>query len=371
MTTRLTLFIAACLTCIGPVSAQDQSSVKMTVPFKSEVVIIAGKPTIHYELLITNHSGNAIKLSRIDIIQTSDSSNVYSIEEAEINSKYELTGKGKTDAEIVPASGTGIVYLDYVLSKVNTSLLHRIVYEDQEKGESLTIFGARFEAEGEAPITIGPPLSHGTWAAIYEPSWTRGHRRVIYTVDGKARIPGRFAIDFIKLDDHGKYASGDENLIANWLGYGVDVIAVADGTVVAVKDDFSESKTISDHLKYPADQATGNYISIDIGDRIYAFYEHLKPGSIRVKQGQKVKKGDIIAALGFTGQTTGPHLHFHLANQNSPLGAEGVPFVLEKFHTVGTYQNLDKFGKEVWSPVVNSEVRVNEFPAPNTVIKFK
>src|SRR3546814_7386768 len=69
---------------------------------------------------------------------------------------------------------------------------------------------------------------------------------------------------------------------------------------------------------------SGNACALDLGDGRHAFYEHLKPGSIRVVPGQRVRRGEVIAELGFTGDSTGPHLHFHVADAPSPLGAEGL-----------------------------------------------
>src|SRR5690606_40933175 len=57
-----------------------------------------------------------------------------------------------------------------------------------------------------------------------------GHRRYIYAVEGEATIPGRYAIDWILLDDNGRYVAGDGNVVANRFGYGAEVLSVADGT---------------------------------------------------------------------------------------------------------------------------------------------
>jgi hypothetical protein len=97
-----------------------------------------------------------------------------------------------------------------------------------------------------------------------------------------------------------------------------------------------------------------------------------KPGSIRVKPGQKVKKGQIIASLGFTGQSDGPHLHFHVADKNSPLGAEGIPFSFDHFIWSGSYTNIDSLGRSPWIPVDRSvkRIRSRERPMPNSVISF-
>src|SRR3546814_12133074 len=86
-----------------------------------------------------------------------------------------------------------------------------------------------------------------------------------------------------------------------------------------------ESETLSGRSRNALADASGNYLALDLGDGRHAFYEHLEPGSIRVAPGQRVRRGEVIAALGFTGDTTGPHLHFHVADGTSPLGSRGVP----------------------------------------------
>ena len=207
---------------------------------------------------------------------------------------------------------------------------------------------------------------------MYNPLWATGHRRVFYTVDGTARLPGRFAIDFIKLDSAGKLAADDENVIRNWHGYAADVLAVNDGIVASVRNDAAESPTLSAYVPASPENATGNYISLKTGDKQYVFYEHLKPGSIRVKPGQKVTKGQVIASLGFTGQTTGPHLHLHVADRDSPLGAEGLPFEFEQYRLLGGYIDFDNFGKTLWIPAEkqNTNNIQPDRPAPNSVIEF-
>ncbi|MBO9633290.1 MAG: M23 family metallopeptidase [Chitinophagaceae bacterium] len=144
--------------------------------------------------------------------------------------------------------------------------------------------------------------------------------------------------------DTGNYAKGNEDSIQNWYGYGAEVLAVADGEIAAVRTDFPESPTLAAHPFYKPEQATGNYVSLKIAENRFVFYEHLQPGSILAEPGQQIKKGQVIARLGFTGQTTGPHLHLHLADTNSPLGAEGLPFVFERFELVGSFPDFNQFG---------------------------
>jgi murein DD-endopeptidase len=345
-------------------------------PSAVDVLDIDSNPTAYYELYLTNFSPDTFKLKNVSILDISDSSILFEMRNQELKESYSKIGSVMKDTSMSLTPGNyAVIYVELTMQKQIKEITHSISFDvvGKEHSGEFSIQTSTTRCYSDTQLVLGAPLKGGPWTAVYEPSWERGHRRVIYTVDGKARIPGRYAIDFIKMESNGKYAKGDENIIRNWFGYSVDVLAVADGTVSSVRDDFSESLTLSEHPKYTADKATGNYISIKIGDNQFTFYEHLKPKSIRVKIGQKVKKGDVIASLGFTGQTTGPHLHFHVSDADSPLGAQGIPFVFDCFEYLGIYKNLVNFGKTTWIRLENSKHlnRKNERPSPNAVIKFR
>ena len=80
----------------------------------------------------------------------------------------------------------------------------------------------------------------------------------------------------------------------------------------------------------------GNHVILELAPGVYAFYAHLQPGSIRVKLGDTVNRGDPVGLLGNSGNSTAPHLHFHLTDGNSLLGAEGIPFEFDRFELLGT-----------------------------------
>jgi murein DD-endopeptidase len=219
-----------------------------------------------------------------------------------------------------------------------------------------------------ALLEIGPPLKGGQWVAIYDPLLKGGHRTAIYTVDGRARIPGRFAIDFISMPPAGMLVRNPRLPLQERNGFGSDVLAVGDGTVTAALDD------TPDDLPQPVspEQASGNYVSIDLGGGRFAFYEHLQRGSIRVKTGERVTRGQVIAKLGASGSTSiGPHLHFHVADGNSLLAAEGVPFVFSHFTTFGAFASIDALvNGEKWQPAQLARPSATTRPGPNAVISF-
>jgi hypothetical protein len=370
----LSFFIILILPC--PTFSQEGPlpNVEMRISMVPEITIIDGKPTVYYELWMNNFTSDSLKLKKFELVNTANLIPVVSLTE-NLEARIRRIGISSKGSEaILPPGGLHVLYLEFVLEgDRSTEFTHRLEFEVVRGNAKTVSFIQResFHLSNRPTLVLGAPLNAGLWAAVYEPSWERGHRRVLYTVDEKRRIPGRFAIDFIRLNNEGKYADGTDDEIKNWYGYGANVLAVSDGVIASTRDDFMESQTLSAHPAHPADKATGNYVSMDIGNERIVFYEHLKPGSIKVKPGQKVKKGEVIASVGFTGQTTGPHLHFHVADKNSPLGAEGVPFVFESFIALGSYADMAKFGKEIWEPAKNSRQLIRaERPGANTVIQF-
>ena len=91
-----------------------------------------------------------------------------------------------------------------------------------------------------------------------------------------------------------------------------DVIAYEDGTVVLVVDNVKSTNTNT-----TGTATYGNFIKIKHDNNIQTLYAHLKYGSVKVKQGDHVKKGQVIATMGNTGRAFGVHLHFEVRDYNN------------------------------------------------------
>ncbi|MGG6314575.1 murein hydrolase activator EnvC family protein [Paenibacillus macerans] len=63
----------------------------------------------------------------------------------------------------------------------------------------------------------------------------------------------------------------------------------------------------------------GNTVIIDHGDNVWTLYGHIRNGGIKVEKGQQVKKGEKIAEVGSTGNSTGPHCHFEVRINGNPV----------------------------------------------------
>jgi len=352
-------------------------NVALQIPCAPSVLTIGGVPCLYYELRLTNLDKDNLQLTRLSVISAADSALLIQLDSARLSDQLAFIGALKnTPGNSLPPGRSAVIYLEVKLppGTLGQSLFHRLELKtvDGAATKLATITGGLVKPLIKPVLILGRPLKDGPWAAVYDPHWPTGHRRVYYTVDSIARIPGRYAIDFMRLDQSGKYAGDDPDLIKNWFGYSADVLAVADGEIATVKSDAPEFPSLSRYQKPLPENGAGNYISLKTGDGQYVFYEHLKPGSIKVRSGEKVKKGQIIAALGFTGQSTGPHLHLHVAGKDSPLGAEGIPFEFEHYWLLGAYPDFGKFGNSPWSPRLGNEGydRHNDRPAPNSVILF-
>lgn len=363
---------------------QSQSDPKprlvMQVPVAPPVVVTDGVHRLLYEVHVENRGDAAVALSSLDIdAEVADGKTAgpaVRLEGDRLIGALDVPADRKAPLAIA-AGGRRVIYVDLGDKASPRALRHVLrataapaaVAMSPASGIEETL---RVTVDPAPPIVLGPPLTGGPWAAVYHSDWERGHRRVFYTVDAVTRLPGRYTIDFVKLDDAGRttQGGGDGDLVARSLGYGVDVLAVSDAVVAAVRDDMPEATRVSARVKHKQEDAAGNYVSLDLGaGGRFAVYEHLKPGSIRVKPGQRVRRGDVIGQVGFTGDSTGPHLHLHVGDAASPLAAEGRPFVFESFEVLGRYADIGAMGKARWRADGAGRKR-QERPGPNTVIDF-
>jgi len=147
-------------------------------------------------------------------------------------------------------------------------------------------------------------------------------------------------------------------ILADFIIYRQPVHSVADGVVVAVVDLFPEEETvlpgpeITKRLQEMHQRlgpkiglmhaAYGNYIIVRHAEEEYAFYGHLNEHSMRVKVGDQVKAGQIIALVGGTGNSSEPHLHFELIDRPDLLTANGLPIAFVDFDASRTNQFTKK-----------------------------
>jgi murein DD-endopeptidase len=363
--------VAALWSCASSAQVGSVQSLDIRIPVAPQPVRIGETVHVFYELHLSNHASTAASLTEITVLDANTSAVLKRFEGDALAALLVLPVKAEPRA--LPAGMHGAIYMTLPLEQpLPTKLAHRISLSVPVRNEprSVTLNSDVLSIDSTPLLELAPPLRGGTWAALYAPEMERGHRRVLYTVDGHAHLPGRFAIDFLGVDASGKTHRGKGERPADFFGYGADVLAVSDGVVVATRDDFTEPATFAAAPERIAiGDATGVYVTLDLGGGRFAFYEHLQPG-LAVKVGQQVRRGDRLGKLGFTGQASSPHLHFHVADATAPLAAEGMPYHFTRYRLLGQYNSIMEFGKQPWQRLPAARVISKSLPAANVVVSF-
>ena len=343
-----------------------------------------GRWQMVYEIHLTNLGNKQLNLMQIDALDPTGAV-IGSWKEAALASRILKPGS-QTNAVARPqnllevlSQAPGSRSIAYIWITLSTGKLapatvhHRLIYGSLTKND--TVETEARSTDSRPTDTLAAPIADGPWVAIRGPANGSGHRLSLVTVDGETAIPQRYAIDWAKLGPDGKLFHGDSTVVANWYGYNASVTAVAAGTVIWIKADATEHSALT--LIAPdiieAADALGNAIILEIGDGRYATYAHLKPGSIRVKAGDRVELGQRIAELGNSGNSLGPHLHFHVSDSPKPLGGEGLPYALKSFELMGRVVSAAALLSGLaWTANAAQPARMvgGEMPLENMVVRF-
>ncbi|MBI4533591.1 MAG: M23 family metallopeptidase [Candidatus Melainabacteria bacterium] len=340
-----------------------------------------GRINLIYELVVTNMGKHPAKLKQLQVLNGDNPEQVIlPLDSQDLQLLFRPAGSNRP-SNLLEAGRAGIVWLNLTFAKpeeVPRKLLHRICFDGRSvinKPDSPSYTGAELNVDERAPIIVGPPLRGGGWLALNCYSSLGGHRRALLPINNKMQCSQRYAIDWMKLDDQHRTCTGNRTVMSSYPAYGQPVLAVADATVAGVVEGFADQpigKLSGDPL-YPG----ANTITLDLGNGTYGFYAHLKPGSIKVHEGDKVKRGLEIARLGNTGNSSAPHLHFHVTDGAEALGSNGIPYVFDSFMVEGKIKDFKSFIKaeqarspHPFQPVTPGERHQNELPKEATVVSF-
>lgn len=174
----------------------------------------------------------------------------------------------------------------------------------------------------------------------------------------------RYAYDFLIMDREGKTHHGDPTRVESYYCYGKNILAPADGIVVAVGAGQRDSRTFGNGKVDPtATDVLGNYTIIDHGEGEFSFIGHLQPGSMAVVVGQEVCRGEVLGRCGNSGNTSEPHVHFHVQDGKGVFASAGLPVAFQGITAAKHegYQRLDPRSlpeeRPVGTPGANHAVR--------------
>ncbi|WP_187648388.1 urea transporter [Nitrosophilus labii] len=158
-------------------------------------------------------------------------------------------------------------------------------------------------------VSIFLPFS-GTWSVYqaFDDIWTHQGR-------------WRYAYDFVIRDDEGKSYKNSGNYLEDYYAFKKPVLSPVSGYVV---------EAVSYHKDNPIGEVDninnwGNYIILSTSNGVYVEISHLAQNSLRIKKGDFVEAGQIIALCGNSGYSPEPHIHIQV-QESSYLGSKTVPF---------------------------------------------
>lgn len=362
-----------------------------------------GRYHLVYDLQLTNASGRDATLERIDVVDAYDTDSVVAsfsgpaLVDPDCGygdcNRLRSLPSATVDNTTIPPQQSRALYIDFSVESLDDlpqALLHRVY----GTGATSPAFGEPGPIEylagptdiSDVPVSvIAPPVRGDNWVAINgccQPGFP--HRSSLMSLNGKLNNSQRFAIDWKRTNAQGEFYTGDHDDNASYVDYGSELLAVGDGTVVAVLDGMAANVPGVLPASDPTLAATltvenvdGNHIILDLGDGVYAMYAHLVAGSMTVTPGDTVTEGQVIGKLGNTGNTNASHLHFQLMDGPSLMEADSLPYELKSFQYQGQVSPELVAEADNWlsgtffsDVLATPENRVNQMPLAFAVVSF-
>ena len=341
----------------APANSSWPPQLDMRVPFEPTAFPSDGRTYLTYELYVTNFAANPVTLRRVEVLDADNSveAPIAALEAGQLDALLQPVGAqtfadGNSDRRQLAGGRSVVVFLWIALehgAHVPNKLRHRVLTAD------FAAEGAVIGTHRTDLLVLGPPVRGSNWLASDGPSNDQDnhHRRGILVFEGRAQISRRYAIDWQQIEN-GATFSGDKRDNRSYHAYGKAVLAVADGRVVTVKDGLPDNVPGHNEGFRPAvpitpDTVAGNLIMLDLGGGQFAHYIHLQPGSLRVKAGDRVRRGQILGRIGNSGDAREPHLHFEVATASSLLAGEGVPYLIDQYQVKSANGAWQKHTREL------------------------
>jgi hypothetical protein len=333
-----------------------------------------------YEVQLNNVTASTLEVQAVEIIDDSGKI-LHRLDRDSLARRLSIGGRRGAESPELLFGQFGVLFLHVALGKDDAlprTLRHRITLRFMPASIEHVLTIADTAVNDAPTVVLGPPLAGKGYIAGDGCCDSIRHVRALLPLDGRFTLAQRFAIDWEQADAQNRLVVGDPKVLGNYIIFGKDVLAVADGTVVASRNDLPEQVPGALPKNLPLDQADGNFVVLDIGGGAYVLYAHMQPGSVTVAAGARVKRGDLLGKVGNTGNSQAPHLHLHAMDGPSPLMANGIPYVVDTFtltaiDQAGTadFDKAEATGAPLTlTPVSPPQVMKSVLPLDLTVVEF-
>lgn len=293
---------------------------------------------MEYELLVVNVLSEPVTLSTVAVLDPAGKE-LMRIEGATLAAATQ-TLFAKRPSPIIAASAAVSVDVDLTVppGAAPERVTHRIVYALKPDSELAPMIGA---LEVDAPevainrrpaMVIRPPLKGNGWLAASACCKPNLHRDERVAINGVRIETGEtFAVDWAKVKND-RLFDGDGKKVEQYYDFGEDVLAVADGKVFSVHNGMPDQTPFVFMVPKSKSDYGGNNVMLEIAPNVFAWYAHLRQGSIRVKVGDAVKAGSGHRAIREHRPLRGPTLAFWSARQAGPDRRTEPPLRLRQLH---------------------------------------
>jgi len=301
---------------------------------------------IGYTIKTWEYEKDGLKLDKIEAIDKSNNKVLFEMKESDFARIYKepippnqffqwdkLDGYYMSIQVPVPISET-----------VPETIIHRLYFTDTINNESVSFEGGELKPRtDEKPLIINPPVKGNNLCFMMQSSSTY-HFHVLFFLDGGIHSGERFAFDEMTFASNwfdydtidNAVCSGDPHLNESYFNYGDTLYAVAKGEIVEKVDGRPDRHgDLGDTPLNTIDEFNGNYLILKIAENQYAFYCHVIPGSFMVDKGETVVVGQPLGLLGNSGNSSAPHLHFHICDGLDVWKSNGIPFVFNSYTKIG------------------------------------
>jgi hypothetical protein len=349
----------------APASEQWPLPLEVAVPFEPTPFQSGGRIHLVYEVFLRNFGSDTLAVKSIEVLDADKTGaaplaafageQLTSILDS-IASTPGADGASKT--QISPGA-SAIVFMWVSIedsAKVPAHFRHRVFTADSSVEGP--VVGTRTGLR-----VLGAPVTGAHWLGSDAPSndAENHHRRGVLVIGGRAALDRRFATDWKQVENGAPY-SGDKLDKRAYYAYGKPLLAVADARVVAVNDGLPDNVPGHFEAFHPAVPITlatifGNRVTLDLGNGQFAHYFHMQAGSLQVKAGDRVRRGQLLGRIGASGDAREPHLHFEVTTDAKPAVGEGVPYVIDEYRISATGDRP-------------AERRTRELPLKDEIVDF-
>ncbi|MEV3900970.1 peptidoglycan DD-metalloendopeptidase family protein [Mycobacterium sp. NPDC050551] len=306
-----------------------------------------GRTHMVYELAVTNFTAARLTVDRLKVLDDSTGAVLGELDAAALRDRMQPAGSREGADHLEPGQAATIfIHLILDDATAHTTLAHEVGVTGAAiptDGNRITERIATTAVDERTLPVVSAPLRGERFIAADACCDAVRHTRALLPVNGRPYLAQRYAIDYEQADAQNRIFTGNPRDPGRYAIYGEEVLAVADGTVVGTRNDLPEQTPGVYPSGIPIEEADGNFVVLDIGDGFYVNYAHMQPGSVRPEVGERVARGDVIGLVGNTGNSVAPHLHLHVMDGPSPLAAQGLPYLYDRYSLSGQVASTKDF----------------------------